>query len=375
MTGRERILLAMQSKQADRVPVVPDISNMVPARRTGKPFWDVFYHEDPPIGYALMDAADFYDMDLSYVATPMVYRRAIPPQVHTSTRMENGRLIATTRYNTCEGPLTQEVTYFERDCPSTTKKLVVDPMRDLPRFKAIYSPILSYEKEHLDAAKKRLGQRGAFGLNVDITGLQTWFNYFDGGLEELSVLLIEEPELLWDLKAFWDADVLRQVEMILDYGPDFLYFQSSGGITLQSPKIFRDFSLDVVRRATAMARQAGIPTLLHSCGKEKYLVELLSAETDLSCINPLEPPPMGDCDLAEIKRLYGDKIALMGNIETTDVLLFGTTQRVREACEKAIDDAGAGGGFILSSGDQPGRDTPDENIFAMVETAKTYGRY
>ena len=84
---------------------------------------------------------------------------------------------------------------------------------------------------------------------------------------------------------------------------------------------------------------------------------------------------MGDCDLSEIKKLYGNKIALMGNIQTTDVLLFGTPEDVRKACMKAIDDAAQNGGFILSSGDQPGRDTPDENLFAMVETAKTYGRY
>jgi len=30
---------------------------------------------------------------------------------------------------------------------------------------------------------------------------------------------------------------------------------------------------------------------------------------------------------------------------------------------------------ILSTGDQCGRDTPDENLAAMIETARTYGRY
>jgi len=35
----------------------------------------------------------------------------------------------------------------------------------------------------------------------------------------------------------------------------------------------------------------------------------------------------------------------------------------------------AGGGSILSTGDQCGRDTPDENIPAMVDVAGDYGRY
>ncbi len=375
MTGKERILLAMTNQQADRVPVVPDISNMVPARLTRKPFWDIFYYQKPSIGYALMDAADYYDMDLTYVATPMIYHRVNIPKCMETAHREDDRLIVDYCYKTHAGEITQETTYFRDECPTYTKKLVKNPYEDIDKFKALYSPILGYEKEHLDHARKRLGNRGAFGLNVDITGLQTWFNYFDGGLEELSVLYYDEPEIIEDLKEFWDKDILRQVDMILDYHPDFLYFQSSGGITLQSPEIFRKLSLDVVKKATAMAKQAGIPTLLHSCGKERYLVELLSSETDLSCINPLEIPPMGDCDLAEIKKKYGDKIALMGNIHTTDVLLFGSVDDVKKACMKAIDDAGANGGFILSSGDQPGRDTPDENIFAMVEVAKTYGKY
>ncbi len=84
---------------------------------------------------------------------------------------------------------------------------------------------------------------------------------------------------------------------------------------------------------------------------------------------------MGDCDLKEIKKLYSDKLVLKGNLHTTDVMLNGSTQDVIEASRRAIDDAAAGGKFILSTGDQCGRDTPDENINAMIETAKTYGRY
>ena len=56
-------------------------------------------------------------------------------------------------------------------------------------------------------------------------------------------------------------------------------------------------------------------------------------------------------------------------------MLKGTVNEVVEASKKAIDDAAEGGRFILSTGDQCGRDTPEENIFAMVETAKVYGKY
>jgi uroporphyrinogen decarboxylase len=130
-----------------------------------------------------------------------------------------------------------------------------------------------------------------------------------------------------------------------------------------------------VKRVIELATAAGIPTHVHSCGRERELVKIMAEESDLTIIDPLEPPPMGDCDLAELKRLWGDKIVLKGNLHTTDVMLRGTEEDVVQASKKAIDDAAAGGGFVLSTGDQCGRDTPEGNIRALVETARTYGRY
>ena len=119
----------------------------------------------------------------------------------------------------------------------------------------------------------------------------------------------------------------------------------------------------------------GIPSHVHSCGPEKELIRICHDETALTVIDPLEIPPMGDCDLKQIKRLYGDTLVLKGNLHTTNVMLRGTPEDVARASRQAIDDGAAGGRFILSTGDQCGRDTPDENIFAMIETARTYGRY
>ena len=118
-----------------------------------------------------------------------------------------------------------------------------------------------------------------------------------------------------------------------------------------------------------------IPCYVHLCNPEKELVKIMAEDTLLTVIDSLEIPPMGDCNLAELKRLYGNKLTLKGNLHTTEVMLKGSVQDVINASKKAIDDAKEGGRFILSTGDQCGRDTPFENIFAMVETARTYGRY
>ena len=161
----------------------------------------------------------------------------------------------------------------------------------------------------------------------------------------------------------------------LEVKPDFLLCGGSGSLVWQSPDIFRELGLPVLKRVTEMAHDMGIPTHVHSCGPERALVRMAAEETKLTIIDPLEIPPMGDCDLVELKQLYGDKIVLKGNLHTTGVMLRGTVDDVVAASKKAIDEAAYNGGFVLSTGDQCGRDTPDEHIFAMVETARTYGRY
>jgi len=84
---------------------------------------------------------------------------------------------------------------------------------------------------------------------------------------------------------------------------------------------------------------------------------------------------MGDVDLAEVKRARGRQIALMGNLHTTDVMLNGSPDQVRRAAIEAMRAGGPGGGFVLSTGDQCGRETPEANLRAMVEVAKVLGVY
>jgi uroporphyrinogen decarboxylase len=66
---------------------------------------------------------------------------------------------------------------------------------------------------------------------------------------------------------------------------------------------------------------------------------------------------------------------LKGNLSTTGVMLRGTPDDVRAAVRNCIDAAAEGGGYILSTGDQLSRNTPEANMRAMVETAREYGRY
>ncbi|MCK4627010.1 MAG: hypothetical protein KAV00_16980 [Phycisphaerae bacterium] len=170
---------------------------------------------------------------------------------------------------------------------------------------------------------------------------------------------------------------LEKLERILsaEVRPDFILTGGSGLLIFNTPDIVRELTLPTLKEITRICKKANMPTQVHCCGPSMELIRMCAEETELDSMNPLEIPPMGDCDLAEVKNLYGHKLSLMGNLHTTDVMLRGTPEDIEKASKKAIDDAAKGGGFILSTGDQCGRDTPFENVRTMIDVARSYGRY
>ena len=74
------------------------------------------------------------------------------------------------------------------------------------------------------------------------------------------------------------------------------------------------------------------------------------------------------------KEILKDIVRLRGNVPPS-VLIAGTTDDVREYCRKLIDVVDRGGGFILEGATSVPNEARPENVFAMYEMAKTYGRY
>ena len=55
--------------------------------------------------------------------------------------------------------------------------------------------------------------------------------------------------------------------------------------------------------------------------------------------------------------------------------MLASVKEVEIAALKCLEDAAEGGGYILSTGDQCGANTPFENIFKLVELCEKYGKY
>ena len=376
MTSRERLLTVLRGDIPDCVPVAPDFSNMIPARRTGRPFWDLYLYNAPPIWEAYIDCAKHFNIDsimdgffpLTFPEEEQgagVERYIVgrtPERIYVQwCRVENGTRTWNPKVDV----------YYVADPP--THDVPVERI-GLPPIPERWEPIEGIKPvvtgpEGFRYVKKMMGEQGLVGTGVTST--------FAVSNEELIYRYYDHPE---EHEA-WAAQRMEQMErrfaqiMSMEVKPDFLSVGGSGTLVYQTVEMMRKIAFPAVKRAIELATAAGMPTHIHACGPEKELVRVMAEETNLTIIDPLEHPPMGDCDLAEIKRLYGDRLVLKGNLHTTDVMLRGTVDDVVRASKKAIDDAAAGGRYVLSTGDQCGRDTPDENILAMVEMARTYGRY
>ena len=374
MTPRERLLTVLAGESPDCVPVAPDFSNMIPARMTGKPFWDLYLYKDPPIWQAYIACAKHFDIDsLMDGNFPLTFDDDQVEWEEFIVHRDSERIV--TQKSRLDGRRriwAKTMDVYWRDEPRIWG---VSPAKlHLPPTPAKFEPVQGAKPvdtgpEGFRRAKEMLSDQGLLGAFV--TGSCAI------STEEELYKYVDNPHM----HEQWAEQRVRAAEkrfariMAMPVKPDFLCVGGSGTLVLQTPAVFRQLALPAVKRAIELATAAGLPTHVHSCGPEAELVKIFAEETDLTVIDPLELPPMGDCNLAELKKRYGRKIVLKGNLHTTDVMLRGSVEQVTAASRKAIDDAAAGGGFILSTGDQCGRETPDANIHAMVATARTYGRY
>lgn len=380
MTPRQRFLTALNNQVPDRVPVCPDTSNYIPCKLTGKPYWDIYFHGDPPLWKAYFDVVDRYGFEAwntSSWGAGFEYESR-PFENHSSLSYDRSEdaTIRTIRHLLPGGELTSRQLCFRHEPPTPIEKPIKDPVRDLPLWFATCVLPKRVNADSISQMRQACADRQqAFGLSIGYPGFQAWEGSVQGGIETLTYLMMDHPELLDEWHERHMAVCLRQAELLLAEQPDYLFLGGSGTITMASPQLARRYALPTIQKVTAMAAEAGVPTLLHSCGKSWALLEMLAAETRMNCVNPIELPPHGDAELKPAKQAFGDRLALMGNLHTTDVMLRGTVDLVRRRSIEAMADAGPGGGFILSTGDQCPRDTPDENLHAMVETARELGVY
>ena len=144
------------------------------------------------------------------------------------------------------------------------------------------------------------------------------------------------------------------------------------GTTMINPIYHREFIIPSYKKAIKILKKAGKYVIFHSDGyTEPYFEGLI--EAGFTGVESLEP--MAGMNLKHLKETYGDALCLIGNIDVSQLLPYGSKEEVISAVKKCINDAGEGGGYILSPCTDITNSCKIENVFTMISAAKKYGKY
>lgn len=115
-------------------------------------------------------------------------------------------------------------------------------------------------------------------------------------------------------------------------------------------------------------------TFIHSCGSVRALLpDFIAAGFDI--LNPVQ------CSAScmapeELKEEFGERVTFWGGgIDTQKTLPFGTVEDVRNEVSSRVKIFGKGGGFIFNSIHNVQARVPIENVLAMYETVRDFGAY
>jgi uroporphyrinogen-III decarboxylase len=115
-------------------------------------------------------------------------------------------------------------------------------------------------------------------------------------------------------------------------------------------------------------------TFIHSCGSVVSLIpDFIEAGFDI--LNPVQCSAAG-MEAAELKRKFGDRITFWGGgVDTQRTLPFGTPDEVRREVRERIGAFAPGGGFVFNTIHNVQPATPVENVLALYQAVREYGRY
>jgi MtaA/CmuA family methyltransferase len=138
------------------------------------------------------------------------------------------------------------------------------------------------------------------------------------------------------------------------------------GPSLISPAMYREFAFENERRAAAEIQACGIPLSLHICGNAGAIVP------DMGATGAKILEVDWQVDMKKARETLPAATVLMGNINPSHPLVFGTPGEIDEAVRQLVL-AVKGRGLIISSGCAIGRNTPPENFRAFIAAARKHG--
>ncbi|NLX03880.1 MAG: hypothetical protein GXY33_01920 [Phycisphaerae bacterium] len=370
-TPKQRMLNAYRGVFSDRYPVAPEFWYYYPAKVLGVDM--IEFERNIPLWKALRTTFLKYGTEGWAIVGPS----ARNPRA--SSKADWQKLSATQYRLTAEtnlaGKTYQTVQVFDKEEPSW---LVEWPVKD--------------EADALEFCRQQLASDTEFGFAAAVDAhravgddylleLAIGGPFFDSlaaamGFEKaLFYAMSEEPALLEGLQARYiefNRELVRRACRETPFESFFIgccYACNS----LTGPDMWRRLDKPYIAAMADEIHRHGRLLHIHFHGR---CMETVSdfAEIGIDCVCPFERPPGGDVEglagLREVRWCLGGKVTFNGNVHTVATLIRGTSDDVRAEVRQIKETFAGEPRLIIGTGDQVGRETLEENIFAMIEEAK-----
>ena len=304
------------------------------------------------------------------------------PDVRVEMRIDSGAQDVWYRrtFHTPAGTLNDVIQFARPDVgsgdgpnPHRVEPLVKES-RDLEALAYLYPMPRRDLIEDIPLVLDDIGDRAVLAA-VDCTHAGSWGMEVLGP-EQMLIASVTDVELLQGVCRMANDAHLRNLRAMLEQGIEVVYdswFQCGPSVGW-SPQTYETIFLPLVREAVQLTHEFDAIYIYQDDGKQTDIIPFL-VEADVDVIAGLQPPEIGDVVLSEVKRLYGDKVALMGGLDPCYTFDQGTPEGVRQAVRQAIHDGGAGGGYVVATGEAVSPATPAECLRAAVQAVKDFGVY
>ncbi len=374
MTGRERVLCALNHQEPDRVPIFFGTSGattmLAPAYEKLKTFLGI---ERPTTVF--WRGLQYVLMDEEALAWSGSDGRPLIP-------------------GPAPGPLQRDISadayvdgwgcHWERRPGAIYYEVIDSPVRtatidDLDR---IPWPDLAHPSRFagLRAKAQAIQDRGY--AVVALSGVSPFEQaYMCRGIEQWMVDLAADPEfalaLMRKITDLMKAAVIGLLDEAGDRIDVLITGDDLGGktSTLISPAMYRRLVKPFhVELMAAIKERTQAKIFYHSDGNIYSLLgDLVEIGVDL--LNPVQVNAGDMGDTARLKREFGEHLSFCGAIDTGWVLPFGSPGDVRAEVRRRISDLAPGGGYVLAAVHCLQPDVPLANIIAMLDEAKAAGTY
>jgi uroporphyrinogen decarboxylase len=361
MNHRERVLAALEHREADRVPryasLTPGILEEF-RRRTGRKdpgrYWDwdlggVGFHRPDPLPDLKVRFGHLYkDLDFEW---SLDWDSDYPPEWGVATRSAH---------------------YFHLGAP-------VAPMRNFSSVADLADyPFPDYMREwrhdHLEAEVKRQHDAG-----YPVNGGVGWIFQTTWTMRSREKLFID----FYDNPEFADALLTRVTEAriaqgvrLAEAGVDMVSLADDIGVQnsmVLSPAMWRKWLKPRMAALIAAVHRVN-PKIHFRYHTDGWYIPVIPdlIEIGVSSLITVQPESM---DVFEIKRRFGDRLTLEGTIGLQSELAHGTPDDVRRMVQAQCEGLKPGGGWMASPGNGVTPDIPLDNVVAMFETLDKYGKY